>query len=83
MVEYEYTRELVNGVWNINNPERKDTEGNQIYLANEVAEAIPNKKFRLNCEGEVATFIFETELTTEEKTTLDTTVQNHKDNSEE
>lgn len=79
--DYEYSRELVEGMWNINNPIRVDAEGNQIRLPTEIKAAIPDTPFRMNCTGPIALFSFERELSAEEKTTLDTTIQNHKDNT--
>ena len=78
---YEYTREKIEGMWDINNPLRVDGEGNQIRLSSEVQAAIPAMPFKMNCEGALALFSFETELSAGEKSTLDTTVQNHKDNT--
>jgi len=85
MADYEYTREQLAsgdhaGMWDINNPDRVDGEGNQILLAEEVQTALPGKQFKLNCNDGTATFTFVDSLTTEEESTLDTTVANHKNN---
>jgi hypothetical protein len=83
---YDYTRDFVESYnnWDINNPQRVDELGNQIYLANEVEEALPGKAFIFyggyNGNPALARFLFETELTTEEKSILDDTVYNHKNN---
>jgi len=84
--DYEYTRERLTegdhaGSWDIDNPDRVDGEGNRIHLASEVSTAFPGKKFRLRCVGADCTFIFEEELTSEQETTLTTTVNDHKNNS--
>ena len=82
MVEYEYSRELLpDGRFDIDNPNRVDAEGHQIFLAKEVYTALSQKPFGLICDATTATFSFEVDLTTEEKTTLDTTVSNHKNNT--
>jgi len=85
MTDYEYTREKLTsgphaGAWDIDNPDRVDEE-KQIHLAKEVETAIPGRKFRLVCADTLATFIFATTLTSEQETTLTTTVNNHKNNT--
>ena len=87
--EYKYTREIIdyniNGqtgkCWNIDKHNRVDAEGNQIFLANEIKEAIPKHSFELICASDEAKFVFETELTSTEQNTLTATVNNHKSNS--
>lgn len=79
--DYEYVREkLDNGAWDIDNPNRVDEGGNQIYLANEVSNVI-SKHFLLLCDGASAIFKFTEELTSGEEDTLDTVVSNHKNNT--
>jgi len=78
---YNYTRNLVNGKWDIDNKDRVDGGGNQIYLANEVETALPGKKFQLHCHHGNAKFDFESELTVPEKTTLDGVVADHQNNT--
>jgi hypothetical protein len=85
MYTYNYTRELVNGSYNINNPLRLDGEQNQIWLYQEIADAIPTKAFTIkcNCDNDPVKveISFETELTTEEEAALATVVSNHKNNT--
>jgi len=85
MYTYNYTRELVNGSYNINNPLRLDGEQNQIWLYQEVENAIPTKPFKVkcNCDGDPlkVEIAFETELTTEEESVLAAVVSNHKNNT--
>jgi len=86
MYVYNYTREYVESYnnWNINNPQRVDIDGNQIFLAEEVEQALPDKSFLFyggyNQDPTIARFEFEIELSAEEIVTLDTTVYNHKNN---
>ena len=80
MFEYFYTREIVNDAWNINNNERVDQNGNQICLSSEVEQALPDKMFKMFCAAEECKFVFEVELTENEKSILDLTVYNHKNN---
>jgi hypothetical protein len=80
MAEYIYNREIVNGHYNIDNPDRKDAEENQIYLAKEI-EAQISKKFKVVCNAEECKIIFEEDLTEQEKNLLDTIVENHKNNT--
>lgn len=80
MYDYNFTRDLVNGMYNINNIERVDGEGNQIYLFHEIQSAISNNKFNIICVGENVTISFESELSSGEQSTLNTVVSNHKNN---
>jgi len=87
-IEYKYNREIINydvngetgKCWDINNRNRIDGDGNQIFLSNEVQDAITNHKFILICNSDNATFVFDRELTQEEKDILDVTTYNHKNN---
>lgn len=79
---YTYSREIVNGYWNIDNKERVDGEGNQIYLAKEVEQNIPNEEFKMFANEDICFFDFVNELTNEQKDVLDTTVSNHKNNTQ-
>ena len=84
---YEYTREKLTsgshtGAWDIDNPDRVDGEGQQIYLSNEIQSVLPDKHFTVNCNSGVCSIDFNgTTLTSEEKSTLDVTVANHKSNT--
>ena len=78
--EYTYERILTNNAYDIDNPLRIDESGEQICLAKEVESSLPGKKFKLRCNHTEAKFIFEVELTPEEKTILDGKVINHKNN---
>lgn len=78
---YDYTRDFLDdNIWDIDNPYRRDVDGHQIYLSNEIENAIPEKHFRIYCEDMYVYINFDTELTSEEKSILDTTVSNHKNN---
>lgn len=81
MVEYIYTRNVVGGKYDIDNPNRVDEGGNQIYLAKEVESQFPTRKFTLHCDNSEAKFIFITALSEAQKTTLDTIVSNHQNNT--
>jgi hypothetical protein len=82
MADYNYVRgTLASGLYDINNPERVDGSGNQIWLANEVETAIPGKQFTLYCDSTNATFTFAETLSAGDETTLTTTVNNHKNNT--
>ena len=84
MTDYIYTRGTVeSGLWDINNPNRVDGGGDQIYLAKEVEAELPGKTFRLRCDAGVAKFTFDVALTEgvgSEKETLDQKVSEHKAN---
>jgi hypothetical protein len=81
MVDYVYSRELVEGRYDIDNKNRVDGEGNQIHLSNEVSIALPGKLFRLVCDAGEAKFIFNTSLSPEEELVLDACVTAHKNNT--
>ena len=81
MNEYNYTREIVDSEYNINNPARLDGEGNQIFLGDEIVAALPGKSFKILGDAGVCKIQFDTALTDGEKTTLDTVVSNHKNNT--
>ena len=82
MADYNYTRgTIASGEYDINNPDRVDVDGNQIWLADEVKTALPGKNFTLSCDASDAYFTFEEALSTGDETTLTTTVNNHKNNT--
>jgi len=80
MYEYFYSREVVNGLWNIDNPMRVDYYSNQIYLANEVETALPDRQFYSFYNVGDVKISFSEQLTEEENGILTLTVQKHKDN---
>jgi len=78
MSDHQYTRNvLASGAWDINHPDRIDTNGEQIRLASEVKDALPGKVFTLKCTGAMAVFTFVDTLDAGEQTTLDDTVTTH------
>lgn len=80
MIEYTYSRELVDGDYNINNPARLDEFGNQIRITSEIEAALPGLFFKVKCSGENVTISFNDPLTEEQHDLLDTVVSNHKNN---
>ena len=79
-MKYTYTRELINELYNIDNIERKDANLNNINLAFEIQTQFSNKYFKVICDAVICEIDFLIELTSEEKTILDTIVSNHKQN---
>ena len=82
-VTYEYTRTMLsNNQYNINNTERVDGEGNQIYLSKEIESEFPSKKFLVRCNDTNLKILVEEadDFSAEEKTALDQIIQDHKDN---
>lgn len=71
---YEYVRDVVNGRYDIDRPER------ETRLANEVETALPGKQFVVKCNSASCKVIFQQELTVQEKADLDQVVYNHKNN---
>ena len=80
MADYTYTRELVDGRWNVDNQYRLD-DSEQIHLAKEVETALSGKIFTICCMGTEVKLSFTEALSGGEQTTLATTVQAHKDNT--
>jgi hypothetical protein len=80
MNTYFYTREIVNDQWNINNPNRRDESGNQIFLSSEIENLFPTYMFKLYCNNEDVCICFDNKLTINEKNLLDTCISNHKNN---
>ncbi len=79
MPEYLYTREIVSGAYNIENPLRLSGE-DQIHVAKEVSDALPGKTFKMICEGTEVKFNFDQTLDAGEQTILSNIVTAHKDN---
>lgn len=77
----EYERHQIPGGWDINNPNRKDGEGNQIYLAKEIETVLPGKHFKVICDDGHCNVNFQEDLTSEEESMVDTVVQNHQQNN--
>jgi len=82
MFEYSYTRDLVDGRYNINNEARVDGEGEQITLWSEIkAASFASKLCGIKCSGDTAKVCTSEELTGAEQTELDTIVSDHKNNT--
>lgn len=80
---YTYTRTALSGDgYDINNSNRLDGSGNQIWLAREIESVFPTKKFIVRCNGTVLTIlVLDTDdFSTSEKTTLDQIVSDHRNN---
>jgi len=79
MITYTYERSIINGKYDINNPNRIDIEGNQIYLSDEITSQISNL-YKISCNNTVCNITFKEELTKVEKDLLETILYNHKNN---
>ena len=81
MTIYNYTRALVDNAWNINNPNRKDGEGNPKDLYQEINENSElNNQFKIICNSTSCQINFNFDLSAAQKTALDTIVSNHQNN---
>lgn len=79
---YKYLRNsFEDGRYDIDNPFRVSPYGSQIFLAVEVENALPGKKFIIKCHDNNVDIIFEEALSDEEKMMLDLIVANHKTNT--
>jgi len=78
MIVYSYSREIVDGVYNIDNQYKVDSEGNIIRLATIIKDNLPNKNFKVCCHASVCKVVFENPLSSEEISLLDTLVYNYK-----
>lgn len=85
---YTYERHIVTNTvgeetrvgYDIDNFGRRDGEGNQLRLCQEICAALPSHRPRLNCYNAIAEISFDHELTPEEKAILDIVVYNHQHN---
>lgn len=76
MSDYAYTRELVSGKYNIH------FKGEDSKLHTEIETALPGKSVsKVKSQGTEVTVTLTPTLTAPEETTLDTVVQDHKDNA--
>ena len=81
--EHKINREIVNGHYNINNPDRVETvdgEDSPISLRKDIKTTLPGKKFEIHMEDKEVSIQFDDGLTKAEIDTLNQTIQNHKDN---
>ena len=81
MVTYSYTRSVDSHGPDVDNPSRVDGNGNQIFLYTEILSQIAKNLTRIIGNGEDLDVIFTAELSTEEKTLLDTIITDHKNNA--
>jgi len=72
MFEYDYTRELVNNLWNIDNIDIPET------LAQVIEPNFPNMPFGIVCDGPSVKIKFNIELTSNQVTLLDLLVSSYK-----
>lgn len=77
MFNYNYTRALVDGAYNINNQYDLDGESNVIPLC-EVIKASLTKNCNIKCAGTNVVISFEAELSGADQTTLGTDVSTYK-----
>ena len=71
MADYIYSREIVNGSYNIDNINHKDGGAEPVPLRNEIkAEPTLPDEFRINCNGSTCAITFVDPLTGEQETTL-------------
>jgi len=72
MADYTYTREIVDGAYNINNLKHLEGGSTPVPLSNEIkAEATLPDVFQINCNAAVCTITFSPALTSAQKDTLD------------
>ena len=81
MTTYNYTRtKKAGGGYDVENTDRVDGGGTQIYLANEIETALPSKLFTIHCDDTSMDIHFDVALSAGEKTTLDGVVSDHQNN---
>ena len=76
--EYDYTREVVDGAYNIDNPKTADGEGLMLHCAKYIETALPGKQFVLRCIGPDVKVVFEEELSAPDQATLATAISDYK-----
>ena len=70
MYQYNYTREIVSGSFDINNKQYLDIEGKVVSLAKYLKEVMPTKIFKMKCFGTTCQLFSNIELTEQEHTDL-------------
>ena len=71
MPDYIYSRELVNGLYNINNINHTEGTGLPVPLREQIkAEATLPHEFHITCNGSVCTITFSAPLTSGQEITL-------------
>ena len=82
MTTYSYTRTAqTGGGYDVENIDRVDGEGLQIYLATEIEAALPSKPFKIHCNNTAMDIIFNDALSAGDKTKLDGVVSDHQSNA--
>ncbi len=81
MAEYNFTRNVVSGKYDIDNPDRVDGESKQIRLADEIETALPGVDFVVRCNNSECKVITDGDLTSGQQTTLDNVVSAHQNNT--
>ncbi len=76
-MEYNYTREIIDGAYNINNLNRTDENG-QIYLYSEITAAFPSWDF--STKSVAGSLVISSQSTVPDQTQLDTIISDHKNN---
>lgn len=80
MFDYFFTRELIDGRYNIDNIDRVIGE-NQLHLFTEIKTALPGNDFKIICNGSDVKISFVSELSSGDQTTLDNVITAHKNNT--
>lgn len=82
MYSYTYTREMVSGFYNVDNPLHTDDAGISIPLAKDIEVAFSGSGFNVGlCDWEVNVY-FDSELTDGEKSLLDDVFVTHRDRAQ-
>lgn len=79
MAQYNYTREIVDNYYNINNPYCLDGGGKRVFLYIEIKDeaTLPNS-FHIDCNGSAVGITFPSSLDSSQQTTLTAIVNAHK-----
>lgn len=76
--EYIYTRDIVDGVYNIDNRHTAIVDDLVVPISKSIELILPGKKFICFCSASECKFIFEVELSPSEQSDLTTAVNNYK-----
>jgi len=79
LYELLFTRDLINGVYDIDNPLRLDESGNQIHLFCEIQDGFPGWEFSINMDGTQCTLQAPTACTDEPALLI--IISDHKNNT--
>jgi len=78
MTTANYTRDIVSGGYDINNPDDRDVDGHSVTLAQRIEAVFPTHEFSVKCDANLCVVEITPDLDTAEQQQLDDVVAAHK-----